>query len=116
MEKTWKSSSSNSISMYRNRVQQTRFPCTENEFIELVFIELGIWTLSLNSEDGKLVPSLATSAEDGPYPCSESLLLANQFLVHDRFPCMENEFNELIFHTWKLSSLNSVSVHGNGVR
>ena len=38
-----------------------------NEFIELVFIELGIWTLSLNSEDGKLVPSLAASTEDGPY-------------------------------------------------
>ena len=31
--------------------------------------------------------------------------------VHDRFPCMENEFNELDFHVWKTSSLNSFSIH-----
>ena len=37
MEKTWKSSSTNSVSMYRKRVQWTRFPCTETEFNELDF-------------------------------------------------------------------------------
>ena len=29
-----------------------------------------------------------------------------------RFPCTETEFNELDFHVWKTSSMNSSSIHG----
>ena len=42
---------------------------------------------------------------------SDHVGMANQFLVG-----MENEFVELVFCTWKSSSLNSGSVHGNRVR
>ena len=31
-------------------------------------------------------------------------------------PYMENEFNELVFHVWKTSSLNSFSLYGRRVR
>ena len=35
---TWKTSSTNSSSMYEKRVRRPRFPCMENESIELVFL------------------------------------------------------------------------------
>ena len=96
----------------------------ENEFIELGF---HVWkTSSLNSEDGKLVPSnvwLCLQKMDLIRSSSYQIVLRELVVgksiscgVHDRFPCMENEFIELIFHTWKSSSLNSVFVHGNRVR
>ena len=33
-----------------------------------------------------------------------------------RFPCTKTEFNELGFYVGKLSSTNSVSIHGNRTR
>ena len=49
MDKTWKSNSMNSVSVYRNRVQWTRFLYMENEFIELGFYELKKRNFNLNS-------------------------------------------------------------------
>ena len=31
--------------------------------------------------------------------------------IETRFPCMETEFVELVFHVWKSSSLNSFSLN-----
>ena len=85
MEKTWKSSSTNSVSMYRNRVQWTRFPCIETEFIELGFY---------------IQKSSST----------HSVSMYRNRVQRTRFLCIETEFNELGFYTWKTSSLNSISM------
>ena len=68
-----------------NRVQWTRFPCIETEFIELGFY-------IQKSSSTHLVS-----------------MYRNQ--VHwTWFLCIETEFNELGFYTWKTSSLNSNSM------
>ena len=129
----WKTSSLNSISI-------------ELVFIELgrwTFIELGRWKTSLATSAEDLIKScseslllglldqitkssaIRSSAEDGPYQIVFLSDRAHQIVLRDLvvgksiscgYMIMENEFNELVFHTWKSSSLNSVSVHGNRVR
>ena len=67
---------------------QVQLTCTETEFNECGHVE-----------------KLITSAD----------MYRNQ-VQRTWFLCRETEFNELGFYTGKLSSLNSVSVHGNRVR
>ena len=108
-----KSSSLNSVSMYRNRVQWTRFPCMENEFIELIFHELSShgfaseqsWSdvfISLNSAHMGLLDRLVQKIVG--CVCRSCNFLwwktssKNSFSIHGkrvhwtRFPCIENEF------------------------
>ena len=119
-----------------NRVQRTRFPCMETDFIELVF---HVWkTSSLNSwktsslnlffHHKKLHDLLQTqptifctrqrSDQANPWELSSMNSFANNLTLWSRpfwskpvgAEFMENEFNELGFCTWKPSSLNSISM------
>ena len=122
-----KSSSKNSVTLHKNRVQWTRFPCMENEFIELVF------PMVLDSNEVPVVCLIRYLTACG-FAWSDNWLrlhlcfhtwktssinsLSDQAnhrnfvrIKHHR----ENEFNELVFHTWKTSSMNSFSIHGNRV-
>ena len=51
---------------------------------------------------------------DSIYPKTDTDKLGNR-VQWTQFPCIETEFIELGFYTWKLSSLNSVSIDGNRV-
>ena len=124
MEKTWKSSSTNLVSMYRNRVQWTRFPYMENEFIELIFHELSShgfaseqsWSdvfISLNSAHMGLLDRLVQKIVG--CICKSCNFLwrktssKNSFSIHGkqvhwtRFLYMETEFIELDFHVFSTS-------------
>ena len=117
-----------------NQVQRTRFPFTENEFIELVFHELSSHGFALERSWSDVFISLSDRAES-------VRLLANEFIelvfielsshgfawsssAEDRwlrlqivqFLMVKNKFKELVFYTWKMSSLNSFSMYGKRAR
>ena len=86
---------------HEKRVQRTRFPCIQNEFLNLFSQR----TCSDAANDLiKCKRSQRSSALDTIW---SSKPMGAEF--------MENEFNGLIFHTWRTSSMNSFSIHGNWV-
>ena len=93
------------------RVHWTRLPYMENEFVELVFLVYFFFTANTTNTIWSSAPSLTRFDQVQTQPD-----LIKQPAKHDlirkrvqwtRFPCMEDEFVELVFHLWKTSLMNS---------
>ena len=93
--------------LIRKRVQWTRFPC--------------ILFFTTNTTNRRSQPALDTiwSSADAAATCwgsDKKTSSIDSFSIHGkrgrrtRFSYMEDEFVELVFHVWKTSSLNSISV------
>ena len=86
-----------------NRVQRTRFPCTETEFIELVF---HVWnSFSMNSAPMGFASERSWSDVFISLNSAHMGLLDR--LVQKIVGCVCRSCKELVFYTWKTSSMNS---------
>ena len=94
--------------LIRKWVQWTRFPCI-----------LFFTTNTTNRRSQPALDTIWSSADAAQATCwgsDKKTSSMDSFFIHgrrvrwSRFPCIKNEFVELVFHVWKTSSLNSISV------
>ena len=94
--------------LIRKWVQWTRFPCI-----------LFFTTNTTNRRSQPALDTIWSSADAAWATCwgsDKKTSSMDSFFIHgrrvrwSRFPCIKNEFVELVFHVWKTSSLNSISM------